>query len=473
MARKLAKTILSVGNHVSPDGTLVVTRERLKHWAEQHARLKANRQVVPMHFDHSDSPDLLKPISLGELSRKKTRSARNTIGQMPDFKLSADGNSAEITIATSDKTAKRGLLEGDLFVSPVVIPKFRDGAGNEYTDIIGTLDVVNFPVDHKQGPAKLVADSLPTIACAIRLGANVYRLMAEMDDDDPEKKKKDAETVMEPGGGESDEDIADSILNSKGAKPDSEGTPTAGADNPASDSAADGELAEDDYEAENNDFSDIEGEDGEELDDGPEGIGNEVEITEEQVGGLPGLIQGLDTFGITLPVDTDETNFVDRLFAAVSALNGPPEDGIGGGPEDLGGDMVENPQIMTMSLQDRNRVQYADRLHREKIEADLKELLKTGRCEPHEFKARSAELGTVRLSLDDTGTPISSKVEEWIANRKPVPAGTFWTDEQRITRLSAPVEHPAPKAYGEDAGSEHSAQSDAELAREILNAKKK
>jgi len=188
------KNILKVGTYHSPDDIVHVTPQRLSQWAKTFNQMRKNKQVVPMHWDHSDDIDDCVPLSMSEYEKRRT--AKNTVGRMSAFELSKDGKSAVVTTAFSSKAAARKAAGNDIFVSPVILPKFRDGSGNEYQDVIGALDLVNYPVDSSQGPFVPVTMSAmksgmrPCVA--IRMGIElaepvVYRLGC---DDEPAKKKR-------------------------------------------------------------------------------------------------------------------------------------------------------------------------------------------------------------------------------------------------------------------------------------------
>lgn len=161
---------------------------------------------------------------------------------------------------------------------------------------------------------------------------------------------------------------------------------------------------------------------------------------------VPELIEALGKLDIVLPENTNATNFIDRLHTAL--LTAAAHEGIG---EDTEGEpTVDDPQIATMSLQARQAVAYAERQHRETVGGRLHKLLEEGRCTPAEYEAQKANLGVVKLSLDDKGEPQSSKLEDWIESRASVPRGTFWDDEQKLRRMSAqPVGHPDPVTFGD------------------------
>lgn len=182
------KAVLKVGQYKSPDGHVDVTPGRLRHWARQFKRLNDAAQVVPIDWDHANSESDLKPLAIADYERK--RSAKNTVGKLIDFKLSADGQGAELVLDVPDETASEKAAQNLVYVSPVIFPKWKDGAGNEYSDCITHVDLVNHPVDHSQGP---FVPEPGVIACAIRMGLSKPLRMAEGDTKDADEKEPDAD----------------------------------------------------------------------------------------------------------------------------------------------------------------------------------------------------------------------------------------------------------------------------------------
>lgn len=181
--RKFRKVMLGVGSHHSPQGEISVSRERLQHWADSFQQMKKNGLVVPMHYDHSTERSQLEPITLSDYSGQKKRSARNSVGKMTNVTVSEAGDSAVIEYEVTDKKAADQLESNTVYLSPVILPSFKDGQANEYSDILSHLDVVNYPVDHNQGDSEVIA-----MSCGIRNSdsVTVYRLAM-----DPDEQKKD------------------------------------------------------------------------------------------------------------------------------------------------------------------------------------------------------------------------------------------------------------------------------------------
>lgn len=175
------KAILKVGTYHSPDGVVEVTPERLRHWENETRKLQHAGYAIPMHWNHASEKELLEPVSLDLLQSKQGRGAEATVGKLNSFRVSPDGQTAEITVHTLTPSATEKVAANAVYVSPVIFPQWKDGAGNSYSDVITSVDLVDHPVDYTQTsfqPAE-------PICCAIRLGLSTtpYRMGAAMADD--------------------------------------------------------------------------------------------------------------------------------------------------------------------------------------------------------------------------------------------------------------------------------------------------
>lgn len=390
MAKLFKKVMLKVGDKHAPAGTVHVTPEQLQHWSRECARMKRNKQVVPIDWDHAAKDEDLQPVSLSEY-KQRLRSSQTTVGRLHDFRLAPDGQGAEITLDVRSPHAIEQAELNNVFVSPVIVPYFKDGSGNEYRNIIGHVDFVNYPVDHDQ------SDFIPveqgSIACSLRMaGQPIIRLSRDADmadEKDDEKDEKEDETDLE-GGDE---------LESPPVEPE----------------AALPEQPE------------------------PEPIPTSVKE----------VLAALAQHDIILPNDTTEANFLDRVHSALltahahkSKADEPPAGPLGETK------VVDDTQgIAAMSLRLSSMEAALAEQHKTAVEGRLKKLRDTGRCTPAEYKDKGGLLGAVKLSLTDKGKPIPSEVEKWIDSREVVPAGTFW-DAQARTRLSAVVNPPEDPTGG-------------------------
>lgn len=385
-AVKFTKAVLRVGETMqSPDGAVPITAERLKNFAEQHTRLKSAGYVVPSRWEHADDTADMIPLAAEDLPKRLD--GRHAVGDMSEFKLAPDGQSAELTLAVSDKRAIEQCEANRVKVSPIIAAWWKDGRGNEYRDFLSHADLVERPVDYTQGPFVRQAEEAEKsgmIACSLE---KYVRLADEFP-----PKKKDGDGDGETGEGE------------EGAPPEVE-APSEPAKNP----------------------------------DAPPKATDKTKAA--------AVLDGLATKGIILPSDFDFSgdSALDILLAAINssvAADVKAEESKQQEQEEEQPETVASPGYAAMSTETKAAVEYANRLHRERVKSDLDELLKTGRCKPCEVTERETALTAVRLSLDSTtSTPIASDLEKWIESRKAVPAGTFWSDEQK-TKLSTEAAPP-------------------------------
>lgn len=185
---KFKKAILHAGRtYHSPDGDVKVTPERLKRWEANHKRLTAANYAAPTAWDHAADLAGASPV---KLSRKgELPSAEKTVGKLAGFKVAKDGSHAEILLDITDPIAKGRVERNEVFVSPIIMDRWQDGAKNVYEDVITHVDLVTWPVDNSQKPFVPVEPG--TIACGIRMGLT---RMAFPDDVEDDGEESDTET---------------------------------------------------------------------------------------------------------------------------------------------------------------------------------------------------------------------------------------------------------------------------------------
>ncbi len=374
------KAVLNVDTYHSPDGVVVVTAPRLKHWAGEVARIQANGYAIPMHWDHAgnESLDLLEPIKLSALREGKERSAQHTVGTLVAFEVAKDGQSAELTIETLTPSATEKAASNAVYVSPVLFDHWKDGAGNEYTDTIGSIDLVDYPVDHSQGPFVPVASST-RMGCAIRMSAapsKLYRLgpvsmafpdKSEEPDGDEQEASPEADTPPAFQPPPSSARIADAIKGLAALK-----------------------------------------------------IMLPEDTTPENF--LDRLVPALMTAAAQTAPD------------AVEPEELPPEPPAPEKPV-----LADTPQIAAMSLRIRTLEENKIKEGRAAIAARLDALVKTGRATPAEFQAKSKTLGVQKLSLSKDDAINSGALGIWLEARESTPEGSCWTPDMRTQKLSAAV----------------------------------
>src|SRR4051812_38890706 len=118
MAR-FSKAILKAKKHIAPNGIVVVTPERLKHWDEQQ-RLMLSRNLAPsVHFDHRDKAEDNEPVKLDAEGRIQ-HGAHNAVGRLAGFALASGGGQAQITLDLPDDAAADKSRKNIVGVSPVI-----------------------------------------------------------------------------------------------------------------------------------------------------------------------------------------------------------------------------------------------------------------------------------------------------------------------------------------------------------------
>lgn len=383
-----------------------------------------------MHWDHGSDVDSLRPLSQSEFHRNASRSAKNSVGKLTDFKVSRDGKSAEITFQTLDNQATKKVASNAVYVSPVIFPKWKDGAGNQYRDLITHLDLVNHPVDHSQSLARQVEPE--AITCCLRMGLKTkpFRLGNTMADDD----YKDDDEMLE------DEMLEDEMLDG--------------------DIDIDAEL-DDDLGDDVNidiDLDDDEDDFDQELEDLGMDSGEELELEVADDGSQVGdLMLALADHDLVLPEDTTMENFMDRLRTALIAKKGNDTESSAGGDFDSGETIVADPQIATMSA-------FANKSYSSKLNQNLKALLKSGRCTPAEYRAKKKQASVVKLSLNAQGKPKKNLVSEWIKSRAQLPKGAVWSSREKLKRMSTVVAvQPNEKQTQQRQGQLSDKQLDAEV----------
>jgi len=208
--------MLTCRTYHSGDGKVVVTPERLKHWAHQFQRLSANRYTVPMHWNHADLDDLdlLQPMPSSEYELRQSRGAQNTVGKMTSFKVTPDGQAAEIEVEVVTPSAQEKVGANVVFVSPVIFPEFADGSGQTYADVITSVDLVDYPVDHSQGPFVSAGQDPITMGCVIRMGTkpNHHKGTRRMANDPAYTDDQTPDSMNQPMGDSGGGDLVSQIL---------------------------------------------------------------------------------------------------------------------------------------------------------------------------------------------------------------------------------------------------------------------
>jgi hypothetical protein len=453
MEGEFAKTMLRVGTYHSPDGVVEVTPERLRHWERQVKAIQSVGYAIPSHFDHSDDVELLTPIAETELRAKRSRSAQFTVGKLKSFNVTPDGQAAEIVLHTLDPKATQSVAANAVYVSPVVHPAWKDGAGNRYPDALTSFDLVDWPVDHSQSSFTPLIRMGQRVCPAIRMGASKPYILERPGMTTKAAKNRSTQArkarfkaalnagLKRMGSDYKPEDDEDEIDAVESAAPD---TVDSGADTPTpSDDASPTDT-----------------------------IGADAVQAPDL---LDSVLNLLGEYGVTLPDDTTDDSLINHLRVALTALlsqQGDSDDDEGM-DDDMGAQPNAMPQpvtptIATMSVQQRKaleRAEIAERALAENRKSNVTQrlatLLKTGRCTPAEHDAQLRTLGTVRMSMRDDGTFKSSRVDYFLEDRESVPQGTYWTSEQRTKSIEKLSVVEPPDAITSGGGRSHSEYAEA------------
>lgn len=396
------KAVLNVGTYHSPDGTVDVTPARLQHWKTQVGRLQKAGYAIPMHWDHAgnDAVDLLEPIKMDTLRQNQARSAKNTVGKLVSFEVAKDGKSAELTVQTLTPEATSKAQSNAVYVSPVLFSEWRDGAGNSYSDTIGSVDLVDYPVDHSQGP--FVPVEQRRMSCVIRMSTKPNQVF-RLGDNPFAKKKKDGD-----GDGEYNESSSDS------------------SESGSSESESSGQSQ---------DFT---------MGSEPSGsTGNEMANDVTSATSVSDVVGLLAQLQIMLPDDTTTANFLDRLrpalMTSISSKAQPQEPELAQELPPEQPMQVDAPQIAAMSARIRELEKTQLESGRASMKKRLDDCLKTGRVTPHEHQVLSKRLATQKMSLTKTNEVRAGEVEVWIQSREATPKGSCWHGEERVKRMSTKV----------------------------------
>lgn len=433
MEGEFAKTMLKVGTYHSPDGTVVVTPQRLRHWERQVKAIQRVGYAIPSHFDHSDDEELLIPIKETELRAKQSRSAQFTVGKLKDFKVSPDGNSAEIVLHTLDSKATEKAGKNAIYVSPVIHPEWKDGAGNKYRDALTSFDLVDWPVDHSQSSFTPLVRMGGRVCPAIRMGRSKPYLL-----------ERNGMSTTATTSAVKSRSLAARKARFKAAL-------NAGLQRMGSDYKPDDEEDEETTTPANDASAvaspDSDGSDTPTPSDDASPTDTIGASNEQAPDLLDSVLNLLHEHGITLPDDTTDDSLVNHLRVALTALLNRQDEDDPEGDDSMDPDSDDMPQpiapaIATMSVQTRKaleRAAVAERAlaetHRGNTTQRLAALLRSGRCTPAEHDSHLRNLGTVRMSMQGDGTFKPNRVDHFIEDRESVPEGTYWTDKQRTQAI--------------------------------------
>ncbi|HUQ72858.1 MAG TPA: hypothetical protein VM165_25240 [Planctomycetaceae bacterium] len=393
MAKFFKKAMLYAGReYQSPDGTVSVTSDRLKRWHDGFQKLKENNYVVPADWDHVADLSKAAPVAMSKTG--KQRSAKNTVGKLHAFNPAPDFSHAEVIVEITDPVAQGRADRNEVYISPVIFEKWKDGAGNEYSDLITHVDIVNHPVDNSQGPFVPVEPG--TLAMGIRMGLSpVYRLAL---DDDEDRK---------PFGDPDGDDEGDEL-------PDGNDDPT-------------------DVEDKNEDMPKVQGDDK---------CAEAIRAHLEQLGlGVPSDWSMTSEGADKILLGCLKTLVNAQQKADAEKASGKGDEDEPNGDDEMG--KLADPGFAAMSLEVKQLREQLETTRREKLQSALDGLRDSGRMTAADHAEKSTELSTVRMSLDSKKEP--TFLDLLVVELGKVPAGTFFTPEQRTkaSTVAMSLAHPA------------------------------
>ena len=133
---KFKKATLEAGKtYHSPDGELVVTKDRLKHWATTFRRMSDAGIDIPMSWDHDEDPSKSVPVKRPH-GQKRKRPTEDTVGYLDAFRLVDGGKRAELTLDIRGEKNIDNVDKNLSYISPVIFESWPDGDGTIHKDCI-------------------------------------------------------------------------------------------------------------------------------------------------------------------------------------------------------------------------------------------------------------------------------------------------------------------------------------------------
>jgi len=174
-------------------------------------------------------------------------------------------------------------------------------------------------------------------------------------------------------------------------------------------------------------------------DDSNEETGADETTAMDESERIASVMEALARQNIVLSPDTNPGNFLEHLEQALLTANA-----IGGGDVNgaSNGLQAQAPDVAVMSVEHRALKAHATNRYRDGVRDRLAKLVRSGRATPAERDERLAAINTIQLSLNGQGVHSLTQVEMWISARQDVPAGTFWSDSQRLTMSLNPARQP-------------------------------
>lgn len=387
------------GRYASPDGPVDIPATRVKHWSEQFGRMKAAGLKVPVAWGHVSTA---LPKTQAEADKQEFESTKYNAGYVEEIKQAPNGDLEFVFDVETDAAAKLGTSIKD--ASPLILPEFRDGAGNAWNDVIGHFALCKQGVIAGQSEFQPVAaNSQPALACGLALSLSG-------------KHKKAVRLAMPFDKDTDDQDDVDGVR-----------TETATADD------------------------DPETGDGIELNDMGAGNGEQTKTQ---------LLQLLDSAGLPIGDYSDESDLVEKLIVALNVKKSHNEHDSAQQQQSAAPDkplVVADGAPVAMSLEQvkSNPVTLALFNHIETNEkatlaGRLAKCLSSGRCTPAIKVKLQPAMDGFRLSLGADGKPQATALHAQIELLESLPAGAAWEPGEKAQRLGLQEVTPPAEATAID-----------------------
>lgn len=127
----IPKKVLEPGNYKSPDGDIAIPPERIRHWVNQFNAMRRNGITIPVPWGHLSKA---VPAEIGSDEHEWQRTKFNA-GFVDKLKATKDGLYAVLDVPLHEDAKRVGTVVRE--VSPWIVPRFVDGKGRVYEDVIG------------------------------------------------------------------------------------------------------------------------------------------------------------------------------------------------------------------------------------------------------------------------------------------------------------------------------------------------
>ena len=189
---------------------------------------------------------------------------------------------------------------------------------------------------------------------------------------------------------------------------------------------------------------------------------------------LSSVIAALSEMGVVLPEDTVTVReFFERVEAALltaAAMQGGGTDAMDETTPEFAALSLEREKREAIEKEREQERKYNDKQLQTTVAGRLQLALENGQVSPARVEDLTAQVGTVRLSLNEDGEHTPSTVEAIISTLEANPPGTFWTDEERTKHMSVEeVNKPGMVTEGDD---DVSAEEADDIVDRILRVKK-